>query len=51
MDSDEVVDFMVMEAVALKANKEEQDAQDKNEKKEWKRDKEGLDKLRESAGM
>jgi hypothetical protein len=50
VSEDDVIDFMVMEAVAVKVNKEDQEAQKKREKEEWKkRAKEGnteLDKFR-----
>ena len=50
LDEDDVIDFMVMEAIAVKARKEEETAQKQAERKKWQRDKEGLDKLREAAG-
>jgi len=50
LDDDDVIDYMVMEAVAVKAAKEDLKEQDKAEKKNWKQDKEGLDRLREAGG-
>ncbi len=50
LDDDDVIDFMVMEAVALKVDKEDAKAQKKAEVKDWKKDKAGLDELREIAG-
>lgn len=50
LDSDDVIDFMVMEAVALKVMQHDAEEAKKQEQKNWKRDKEGLDKLREIAG-
>lgn len=50
LDDDDVVDFMIMEAVALKINKQDKQAEDRATKKAWMKDKEGLDKLRDIAG-
>lgn len=50
LDEDDVIDFMITEAVALKVDKEDAAAQKKEETKNWKKDKEGLDNLRELAG-
>ena len=50
LDEDDVIDFMITEAVALKVDKEDAAAQKKAEVKDWKADKEGLDKLREAVG-
>jgi hypothetical protein len=46
LSDDDVIDYMVMEAVALKANKEEQDEQKKAERKAAQREeRERLKKL------
>jgi len=50
MDDDDVIDYMVMEAVAAKAAEEMKKAQKEQEKKEWKKDKAGIDRLKELAG-
>lgn len=46
LDDDDVIDYMIMEAVAIKTSKEDQKAQKKAEFDEWKKDKQGLDHLR-----
>ncbi len=46
LDDDELIDFMVMEAVAVKVTKEDAEQAKTDEKREWKKDKEGLDNLR-----
>lgn len=38
MDSDDVVDYMVMEAVALKANQEQRKAEKELEKQQWQKE-------------
>jgi hypothetical protein len=45
-----VIDYMVMEAVALKVSKEDEDLRKEAERKEWRKDSSGLDALREIAG-
>lgn len=50
MDDDDVIDYMIMEAVALKVAKEDEEVQNKKERKDWKRDTEGFQHLREIAG-
>lgn len=40
---------MIMEAVAIKLNRVEKEKAKEREHKEFKRDKEGLDRLREAA--
>lgn len=50
LDSDDVIDYMVMEAVAIKVGKEEAKAEKKAKAQDWKRDKEGLDKLKAIGG-
>lgn len=50
LSSDEVVDFKVMEAVALKIQKEDADAHDKQMRKDWKRKTEDLRTRVESGG-
>ena len=46
LSDDDVIDFMIMEAVALKSDKADQEQAKKKEVTDWKRDKSGLDKLR-----
>ncbi len=41
---DDVIDYMVLEAVALKVWKQEEEASKKKEKSDWKNDKESLKK-------
>lgn len=41
---------MVMEAVAAKVAKQDEEEVEKHTSKNWKKDKEGLDRLREIAG-
>lgn len=48
-ETDDVIDFMIMEAVTIKINREEKKKAKEREHKEFKRDKEGLAKLREAA--
>lgn len=47
---DDVIDYMVMEAIAVKSAKDDEKAQEQAEKKDWKKDKEGLDNLRGAGG-
>lgn len=47
---DDLIDYMIMEAVFIKARKEESEAEKAAEKKEWKSDKSGFDALRAAAG-
>lgn len=49
MSDDDVTDYMVMEAVAVKVAKQEKKAQTQQAQTEFKRDKEGLDRLRQAA--
>lgn len=49
LDDDDVIDFMVMEAVAITAAKEAKKQEENQERQSWKKDKGGLDKLREVA--
>jgi hypothetical protein len=49
MDEDDVIDFMIMEAVALKYAKEENQTERQRKVQEFKKDKQGLDELREKA--
>jgi phage/plasmid-associated DNA primase len=46
MSSDDVVDYMVMEAVALKVHKEDEEQQKQRERDQWKQDQSNLDHLR-----
>jgi hypothetical protein len=41
---DDVIDYMVLEAVALKVWKQQEEASKKKEKSDWKNDKEALKK-------
>lgn len=50
LDEDDVIDYMIMEAVCLKVNKDDENQEKEQEKKEWMKDKSGLDNLREVAG-
>lgn len=50
LDDDEVIDFMIAEAIAIKVDKEDSDAAKKQEREEWKRESSGLEKLKELAG-
>lgn len=43
---DEVTDYLVMEAVAMAVDKEDQDQKKKSEKKDWKKDKSRLESMR-----
>lgn len=49
-EADDVIDFLVMEAVAIKVQREEVKAAQEQKKAEWKRDHEGLDRLKSIAG-
>lgn len=49
LSSDDVVDYQIMESVALKVAKEDADAQKKREREEWKKDTEGLARLKQHA--
>lgn len=46
LSDDDVLDYMVMEAVALKANKEDREREKEQEKKKFKKDFSGLDQYR-----
>lgn len=50
LDTDDVIDFMVMEAVAVKVAKEREKAEQNKKADEFKHDKAGLDRLRDIAG-
>lgn len=50
LDDDDVIDYMIMEAVAVKSTKVEQEAQKREEQKAWKKDDEGLKGLKSIAG-
>lgn len=50
LSEDDVTDYMVMEAVAIKAAKQEEKAQRQAKAQDFKQDKEGLDRLRSIAG-
>lgn len=51
LDDDPVIDFQITEAVAIKVISDEDKARKQAEKRQWRRDKGGLDKLREAAGV
>jgi hypothetical protein len=46
LSEDDVLDYMVMEAVAVKVRHEEAEAQKKAEREAWKKDKSGLEQFR-----
>lgn len=46
LDDDDVIDFMIMEAVALSVAKETKEVKKQEERTSWRNDKEGLDRLR-----
>ncbi len=50
MDSDDVIDFQIIEAIAIKVAKEEEKAAKKAKAAEWKKDREGIDRLKELSG-
>lgn len=50
LDDDDVIDFMITEAVAARIYKEEHEGRKEEKVKAWKKDKAGLDRLREIAG-
>lgn len=45
LDDDPVIDYMLTEAVAMKAGLEEKEAREAQERKEWKKDRESLKEL------
>lgn len=47
---DDVVDYLIMEAVAMKSMSEDQKVQKKERAKEFRQDRTGLDNLRKVAG-
>jgi hypothetical protein len=49
MDSDDVIDYMIMEALSVKQAKEERDAEKERKRKEWQNDGDGLARLRAAA--
>lgn len=49
MVDDDVIDYMIMEAVAVKASNEDREAEESETKKDWKSDREGLKNLRQMA--
>ena len=46
MDTDEVVDYLILEAVAAKAAKEEEEHQKEKERTNWKKDVTNLEQFR-----
>lgn len=50
LDEDDVIDQMIVEAVALKVSREDKKLEEKEKTKKWKSDKDGLDRLRQIAG-
>jgi 3-deoxy-D-manno-octulosonate 8-phosphate phosphatase KdsC-like HAD superfamily phosphatase len=49
VEDDDVIDYMVMEAVALKVSREDEDNRKDKERKDWRSDKGGMDRLREAV--
>lgn len=47
LDDDDLIDYMIMEAVSMKVMKEDQKSKKDAEKRDWKKDKAGLDALRD----
>lgn len=50
LDDDDVIDFMIMESVAVAAARGKQEEEKAVERKNWRKDKAGLDHLRNVAG-
>lgn len=44
-----MIDFMVMEAVAIKVSNEDREAAERDKRTDWKRDKEGFKRLRDAV--
>jgi hypothetical protein len=51
LDEDDVIDFQIAEAVVVKVAKEREEQQKKQERKEWRKDQEGIDRLKEITGQ
>lgn len=49
LSSDDVVDYAIMESIALKVAKEDVNAQKTAEREDWKKDTEGLARLKQHA--
>lgn len=49
LSEDDVIDFMITEAVALKVDREDQKAEKKHERDEWKKDASGLEALKDTV--
>lgn len=47
LDGDDVIDFQIAEAVALKVGKEDVEQEERKKQTDWKQDKAGIDRLRE----
>lgn len=47
LSPDPVIDYMLMEAVFLKVQREQKDAETRKKQAEWKTDKEGISALRD----
>lgn len=47
VSDDDVIDFMVLEAVTLKVMHEDNEEAKKQRKKEWKKDQDGIKRLKE----
>lgn len=48
LSEDDVIDFMITEAVALRIDKEDRNAEKKQERDEWKKDTSGLEALKDT---
>lgn len=49
LDEDDVIDFMIMEAVAIKSRQQSKEVEQAKERKDWRNDSSGLDDLRRAA--
>lgn len=49
-EDDDVIDFLIMEAVAVKVMKEDEKQEKARERERFKKDPEGLERLRSMAG-
>lgn len=50
LDDDDVIDFQIMEAVAVKIQREDEKAEKEYKKRQWRKDNEGIDRLKQIAG-
>lgn len=51
LSEDDVIDFMITEAVALRVDREDQKAIKKQERDQWKKDTSGLDALKDTVAQ